>query len=683
MISIITMDSHDDNQYKLLIDTVNNNRSDKSFSTSNLNAISECSLYPLTLIPTNNSRLKNLGSARRKCAALFKGITIEEFLEADDDPYSLTAIDKLILKNKAAIAEDQMKRARGGATSKSSTKEATALGSQSVSTASGKKQSTTNGAKKVVKKVLGSKIANKRKTNSEAKKAVAGDKCNGVSRTSGNTGGGKVKATPAVTANKESKKSKSATLPSVPQRKENSKLRNGVDDVNGREQGQSQQRASQQQRSQQQQVPQKSHPQQQMQQKSRQQPSQSSKTQQRASKQQQSGKKRTTDSPRLSARRDMRAKFKQNAKQQSSTKKKSLELGRLNTSLSYQTRSGNKERLRNGKTRIFQEEESSVTLPKTTKRFRKFCDEGACTRPLLLTAPAVAPAPPVSFISTLKRIKQEPIDVAEREVVCEKRRRLTISEIKVEANNNNDGKLEDAPRLKASSAEKAISEQRKTQTSVSCVPAPLVAPPLIAVPPPIIVVPEKPVTVKEEDENLMKEEFSDDFVQEDGADLIDINFITNLLAASDRVSSSCTTKSSSNDDKKSETVLTVSNTQQNGDISKDNLHSNADTTEPVRSLPMAPSNGQSGYKAEVPNTNLFLSEVNNRLNHDNNLAKESMFNALGLQSINKVYQIPKECEVKDKENYTGTLKAIIKVDKGCRRMEMKQKDTNSSSLEVC
>lgn len=681
------MDNHDDNQYKLLIDTVNNNRSDKTYSTSNLNAISQCSLYPLTLLPSNNSRLENHGSSRRKCATLFKGITIEEFLEADDDPYSLTAIDKLILKNKAALAEDQMKKARSGATSKS-TKES-APSSQS---AGGKKQSAATGTKKTVRKVLGSKIATKRKNPSDSKKAVAGDKCNGVSKTNGNVAPSKVKATTA--SNKDSKKTKTVSVLTVTPKKE-SRSRNGVEDVNGKEQNQpravqqTQQKPPAQQKPQQQrpQPPAQQRPQQpaqprpqqpaqqrpqlaqpRPQQKSRQQTSASPRKQQRAPMQQQPGKKRMADGPRLTGRRDMRAKLKQNAKQSSTTMKKSRELGRLKTNLSYQTRSGNKERLRNGKSRIYHEEESSATPSKSTKR-QKRCDEAPTPPPLL-----------IGSVNLLKRIKQEPRDGVEQEVVCEKRRRL--SEIKVEAINC----AETQPVVKESAKE--TSEQ--TKAPIPCEP----------VPSPTPVVAEKPSPIKEEDENVIKEEFSDDFVEEDGADLIDINFITSLLASTDRVSSSFKGKPSSNVGLKSETVPTEmlgsTNTLQNGDISKNAAHV---TSDPLRTPLMAPFNGPSERpcKPDVPNTNSFLSEVNNRLNNDNSIAKESMFNALGLQStiakesmfnalglqsINKVYQMPKECEVKDKENYTGTLKAIIKVDKGCRRMEMKQRDAKSSSVEV-
>lgn len=363
-------------------------------------------------------------------------------------------------------------------------------------------------------------------------------------------------------------------------------------------------------------------------------------------------------------------------------KNKSLELGRLKTSLNCQTRSGNsKERLRNGKSRIFQESETPSTPSKSMKRKR--CDDLVRDDPVL-AAIAAAVAMQASPMNPLKRIKQESVDVAEREVVCEKRRRL--SEIKVEANNNDDAVLADAPPTVVSAVEEATIEQVKAKP-LECVPV------AAEVVPVVTVVPEKAVvTVKEEilEENLIKEEFSEDFIQEDGADLIDIDFITNLLSSTDcKVSSCLKPKASSSENVKCETVcqqsdgLTERSTLQNGDIRKEVECSNANVgTTPIHSLLLAPQcPSEREFVAEVPSTNSFLSEVNNRLNHDS-VAKESMFNALGLQSINKVYPNPKECEVKDKENYTGTLKAIIKVDKGCRRMEMKPKDCISPSLEV-
>lgn len=59
---------------------------------------------------------------------------------------------------------------------------------------------------------------------------------------------------------------------------------------------------------------------------------------------------------------------------------------------------------------------------------------------------------------------------------------------------------------------------------------------------------------------------------------------------------------------------------------------------------------------------------------EDNAVKESILGALGLQSLDKVNQ------KKSKESdYTGTLKAVIKVDKGCRRMEMKQKESDANA----
>ncbi|XP_065208223.1 uncharacterized protein east isoform X2 [Planococcus citri] len=162
--SAMAVDSHEDNHYKLAIDNANNNSTNKALQRTTIKLESrdddDFGLNPfahdrstsslLSVSYSSDSSLLYQGSARRKNSTISKGIVFEEFISSSDRCSQLTPIDKLLLKNKAALQSLRMKPNR----SKSASASAAAAGTVTTNGKSIKKE-----PKSRKEKVLGSKIA--------------------------------------------------------------------------------------------------------------------------------------------------------------------------------------------------------------------------------------------------------------------------------------------------------------------------------------------------------------------------------------------------------------------------------------------------------------------------------------------------------------------------------------------
>ncbi len=620
MTSIMAVNSHGDSQYDLLIDTVNNNSS-KSILSSSLNDKTKCSIFPFISASLDPSRAGS-GSSRRKCCTLSKGITIEEFLKAGDS-YQQTPIDKLLWKNKIALAQDQMKR--------------TKVKSLKESVTTQNKEFKKNGGK-----VVCSKITAKRKIiENRVMRSLEASECNGNKIIDVvENGFGSVVFRDAFGPSKK--------LASAPKNGKNTKTE---------------------------------------------------------------FKKKLSDTVR-NDRNDRRLiggnsllkmrSFKKESRS-NSMKSKPLELKRLKTCLNYQTRSGNKERLRSGKLRIIKDVKDTLVSPKTTKRLK---NENEMSVPV--------PDPAVNRNSLKRPIKAEPLDDG-WSGLCDKRRKLERSSDSGIGSKCGDCESEgDSEKNGYGTCKgKDLGNQVGNISRMSLYPGISVR-----VSDSSNVNKESEVRVKKE-----KNEYEDSNVVRINVNmslphLLSTGLRANMFeSAAKNIRKDCISRigSGSESGSSNSTILkelssasnrhetTASNIEPsakndlNSLLSSSTVFVNACTKKTVHSCF---GDKENGLKSATPAKDETLSTFNSvpvkstgdcglldeksrfHSSENNNLTKESIFNALGLQSIEKINQKSKEKEMKDKENYTGTLKAIIKIDKGCRKIEMKQQERNSVRSEV-
>lgn len=626
----MAMDSHDDNQCKLLIETVNNNHK-TSFVSDSFSTQIECSSAFPSLAETCS------GSSRRKCSSFHKTISYSEFIETAKNiaATQLTAVDKLILKNRAALDEDQMKRTR-------------VKQKETPPSMTQKKNEKKSKAKVLCSKVAASKHKHQNGLKEQADVSKSIVKTNPKPRT------------PVVKEMQPAPK-KQKSMPSVT-KVEKRDIRTG--------QNESKQRSPK--------------------------PSSSLKLKpvQKNARSHQSI---------LGSRLALKKEPKVNCK--------SLDTKRLKNKVAYRTRSGNKETLRNGKTRICKDITEALSLqPKKKTRIYKDMTEALIIeskkkhRHTDLNASTTS-SPCVSNRNAIKRpIKQEPL---EDDRGLSKKRKLTpTSSAAVEKNNNdekkivplhnevqlpvelecsvidnvsinnsNSVKLESLQPVKEEILIKPEMENSRTNEVISVESK--TSPNVVEISVNMNIVSHSPVS---EEFSLVCDNVSSTSVKtESPAGVIEDFPVPNGLVLQD-FQSLCDydTSSVKSHSENEELVLSLSSTE---DDTSDSINLQLDSPEDeerscdsVESITVvehptvlltvdAPS--------EISNEH-NVAKVDNRVNDDS--AKESMFNALGLQSIEKVNQKPKEKDIvtKEKVSYTGTLKAVIKTDKGCRRMEMKQ-----------
>lgn len=647
----MAMDSHNDNQYELLNDTINNNRNEKASISQELNKKAECSLFSYSPVSLDSFRVEGSGSARRKHSSLSKGITIEEFLESEDT-CQLTAIDKLILKNKAALALDQMKRTR-----LKSSKETT-----SAVTLNKKESNRKNGNKKVVF----SKVGNNKRINTEFKKP--------------STSNGTTKCNGDLIKLKSNLKSKNGNPISreylEKQRNSRSVLKNEKscldDNVRNNAKLRSQKKTSD------------------------------------TNRRETTGDRRCFSSQKkLLKRRNLTTVNKNNTNNKKPLELKRLktnvgplELKRLKTNVGYQTRSGNKEKLRNGKTRIFKDVETLALQP--TKRFKR--NDGNIIGAHVSSLFIGTTASPTCSRSTLKRtIIEESSD--DLDLSFSKRKKTEefgkFNAVQYETNNNNNDvniNLKTQRNIKNKDVYIELDEIDENDEDICSNHL-------------------ESKNIKIEQMVHVKQELNDP----QNNDVVEININMNIPVSQsvkkasdiefvcdniksesislnffdDKLVSNGPTQDTSNSINNMRNILELDgcekptelvSTEDSDAVKTDGF--NHKTIKSVNDQSSEISKSTTHVETSCTSKNNFDTEKSQSARcNENNLDKESMFNALGLQSIEKINQKSKEREKEvkenwDKESYTGTLKAIIKTDKGCRRMEMKQKESCPYSGEV-
>lgn len=632
----MAMDSHDDNQCKLLIDTVNNNRK-TSFVSDSFSTQIECSSTFPSLAETCS------GSSRRKCSSFPKTISYSEFIETAKNitATQLTAVDKLILKNRAALDEDQMKRTR-------------VKQKETPPSMTQKKNEKKSKAKVLCSKAAASKHKHQNGPKESADAPRSNVKTNPKSRT------------PVVKEIQPASKKQKTMPPKVEKRD----IRAG--------QNESKQRSPK--------------------------PSSSLKLKpvQKNARSHQSI---------LGSRLALKKEPKVNCK--------SLDTKRLKNKVAYRTRSGNKETLRNGKTRICKDITEALSLqPKKKTRIYKAMtkaliiepkkkhrhnDLNVSTTPLCLNSRNAIKRPikqePLEDdpgLSKKRKLTPTPSAAVEKNNNDEKKTVPLHNEVQlpvelecsvidnVSINNSNSVKLESLqpvkeeilikPEMENCSTNEVISVESKTSPNV------------VEISVNMNIVSHSPVS---EEFSLVCDNVRDTPVKtESPANVIEDFPVPNGLVLQD-FQSLCDydTSSVKSHSENEELVLSLSSTE---DDTSDSINLQLDSAEDeerscdsVESITVVerptvlPTVDSSSEILNEHTDN--LAKVDNQVNDDS--AKESMFNALGLQSIEKVNQKPKEKDIVTKENvnYTGTLKAVIKTDKGCRRMEMKQ---DSAFIEV-
>lgn len=609
----MAVDSHADNQYALTIDNVNNNNLEKSLESYEANdSDTELSLLSLSqpYSPDSSVLSTSSGSSRRKNNSISRLISIKEYRVTPETSDPLSAIDKLLLKNKAAL-RNQMKQTKAAKPPKE--------------TGAKKKDGKTR-----KEKVLGSKIAAKKKPTDENKKPVKSVK---PKKTEPKSKPEKApKCDDALRENMPKKRAKQFPVVKIEKKK--------------------------------------------------------------SVKKEQPEKKKK---PSIIEPKNV-LKLKKLSKNERKT-----DLRSFKTNASLKTRSFTKVvTLRNGKSRIIHEKipaTSPTTSRKTVKRsicvdtIEVFNKETTCKRPIeqeplgdhstilckkrkTITTVTDEPPPlqtehvngnlPAQEDTAVDQtsIKEEFVPPNEQECVLPENNIEEINVVKKETNSQ--VLFGDTNETKPSNVSYVLQDlgsyvkeiERKTSKS-DTPPSPITQPPILQSAKQEVEIIDD--SAESENEFPLQETFTET------EDAIDENITLQLSDEIELDNRNDMDKESQPDIQPEPSIISD---QQ--DISIADPCSQTPTPSIIEEQPVA---SQVLQQEEETKPSHEENKEPTKEVIENNIVKESILGALGLGKVN---QKPKD---KERDNYTGTLKAVIKIDKGYRRMELMQKES-STHLEV-